>query len=218
MKMFNSSDIKKEYNTSSQTTDKEYEKVKWGSEASMINRFKLAESLVDFKHLDKVLDVGCGTGTFIRYLLKSYNFHRIKGIDISDNLIEYCNTNRVKNEEFTCTDLLDLDNEEQFDFISLIGVLQKTNHEVSIIFNKLHTLLTPHGIVFLTTKNIMWDKFTTGELSPETDHNWFVPQEIEQSILDSGFFIIQVNGFIPADNQIVPFNQSHSFFILAGKK
>ena len=27
MKMFNSSDIKKEYNTSSQTTDKEYEKV-----------------------------------------------------------------------------------------------------------------------------------------------------------------------------------------------
>ena len=48
---------------------------------------------------------------------------------------------------------------DSFDFISLIGVLQKTSVLPGVMIERISTLLQRGGHCFITTKNIQWNKF-----------------------------------------------------------
>jgi hypothetical protein len=69
----------------------------------------------------------------------------------------------------------------------------------------------------LTTKNIAWEKFTSGELRPDPDHNWFDPEEIRLALIETGFRILDYQGLLPREGKLVEIEQSHSI-IIRGEK
>lgn len=219
MKTYNRKAIENEYDDAS-GFNMEYQKVKWGSNEKMYNRFKLALHLIDFKKVDRWLDVGTGTGAFQSIICPLYPEIKVTGIDISSNLIDFAtkrNDFEHKNVEFSKQDFLEFRG-ERFDLITCIGVLQKTNMNLSAFFNHSYKKLNVEGYLFLDTKNIKWNKFKNPDFKPEESHQWFNPADLIREAKNSGFKEIEVNGFIPGKNKIVKQNDSHTIFIKAKKK
>ena len=71
--------------------------------------------------------------------------------------------------------------------------------------------------VGLTTKHIGWNAFNDGKLLPEKNHSWFDYNEIKKILLDLKIVITMANGFMPHENEIVPFENAHTFFIIGIK-
>jgi len=211
---FTREQIAAEYNAQFSSTEQEFDMVKWGSNDGMYNRFRLMESLVDFPSVRNFLDIGCGTGAFIRYLCDRYRFENIVGIDISDKLITYCEEHKADNEHYFNCDISAFRYSVLFDAVSLIGVLQKSNVSPKIILKCISALMAPHGVLFFTTKNVSWEKFKEPGFLPESDHMWFRPEELEDYLVESRFRILSKGGFLPRENQIVGLNESHSVFYL----
>lgn len=215
--MYKKQEIISEYNLSASKNTTEFQKVKWGSEQSMLNRFELAKMKIEFNNLVSFLDIGCGTGAFIRQITTKYNLKTIVGIDISDKLIEYCTINAVKNEKYICSDILEFDYNRYFDAITMIGILQKTNHDIELIFSKIFDLLEQNGLFFFTTKNLNWSKFKEPNFFPEKSHHWFNSSDLERVISKTGFSLVDKGGFLPNENKIVEMNDSHTIFYLLQK-
>jgi SAM-dependent methyltransferase len=60
-----------------------------------------------FDQKDLVIDLGCSVGNVSR--LFSTRVQRVIGIDINQKFIEFCEVNKLDNEEFICSDLLGMD-------------------------------------------------------------------------------------------------------------
>lgn len=218
VKQYNADHIQQEFNEASHHQE-EYKRVKWGSQESMENRFSLALSIINFKNIKKCLDIGCGTGRFFERIVQLYPNLNLTGIDISENLINqafYKDFNGA-NISFHCADFNFTQQKSNYDLITMIGVLQKTNDEPKNIFQKSFNILNKNGKIFIITKNLSWEKFTSGELAPEPLHNWFKADDIIKDIQNAGFKVIETNGFIPKENKIVDLNQSHTFYIYGEK-
>lgn len=90
----------------------------WYSEIHELN-FLIHENFKKYlkskSDINKVLEIGCGTGI---YPIKNKElFHKIKytGIDISETSIEYCKKN--SNFNFICGDFLKMDLKEHYDLV-----------------------------------------------------------------------------------------------------
>ncbi|MGS0674673.1 class I SAM-dependent DNA methyltransferase [Shewanella sp. 125m-1] len=56
---------------------------------------------------DSMVDLGCSVGDVSR--LFSYRVKNVLGVDINQEFIDFCESNKVSNETFICTDILSLD-------------------------------------------------------------------------------------------------------------
>jgi len=90
----------------------------WYSEIHDLN-YLIHENFIEYlkskTDINKVLEIGCGTGI---YPIKNKElFHKIKytGIDISETSIEYCKQN--SNFNFICGDFLKMDLKEHYDLV-----------------------------------------------------------------------------------------------------
>ena len=216
MMKFNKSDIIDEYNQSCSSNDEEYKKAKWGSDDSMKNRFLLFEKLIDSSEINNLLDVGCGTGSFIRQIKNKFPQVEMFGVDISDNMISFCKT-ADPSGNYSCCDFIELKYKDYFDVITMFGLLQKTNHTLEEIFSYLSKLANYSGKILFTSKNLSWKNFTSNKMVPEKDHNWFYPSQVEEILNNNKFKIISSGGFIPDKNKIVKFEDSHTFYYLVQK-
>lgn len=212
---YSKEEIKEEYNSAASASS-EHEMVKWGSEDSMMNRFRLVLDKIDFSTVSIWLDVGCGTGAFQQMVYSSQN-NPPDGIaiDISDRLIKFAEERVAHpNCEFRCEDFLSLE-ETTVDLITAIGVLQKTNIPVDEFFMRSYELLSDGGKIFVDTKHLGWEKFDQPDFSPEPSHRWFDIEDITVPAEEVGFEILEVGGFLPRENRIVSPEKSHSIFLIA---
>ncbi|WP_303872049.1 bifunctional 2-polyprenyl-6-hydroxyphenol methylase/3-demethylubiquinol 3-O-methyltransferase UbiG [Acetobacterium wieringae] len=99
----------------------------------------------------KILDLGCGPGLYAERLSKKG--HRVTGVDISKNSIDYAIAQREKNHsaiEYINGDYLKLEIEGEFDFVMMIycdfGVL--VPEERLALIKKIQRFLKPGGVFF----------------------------------------------------------------------
>lgn len=219
MSKFKRAEIEKEYNEAAKSLE-EFEMVKWGSEEKMNSRFNLVIECLDFNSIIKWLDVGSGTGKFQEVVKSKFPQVEAVGIDISNELIKYSSSKsffkQFENIKFYKKDFLEFE-ESEFDLLTSIGVLQKTNIPLKDFFIKAYKILKKNGILFLDTKNINWEEFSKPEFFPEDSHDWFEVKELEHYASLAGFKNITTQGFIPGESRIVKANQSHTIFLTATK-
>ncbi len=69
-------------------------------EQSQAEEFSLERELsgIDLRHVQKVLDAGCGSGVLCRYLEEKYPALNIYGCDISHNSLKHCRQHGLKSD------------------------------------------------------------------------------------------------------------------------
>ena len=88
---------------------------------SMIDRFNLTKEYIQNSNIKTILDAGCGTGRYSFYFgSKNYD---VTGIDISEKMIEFCNSSKDKTENtnFVKTSLENFTSEKNIDAIICLG-------------------------------------------------------------------------------------------------
>lgn len=97
---------------------------------------------------DSALDIGCGTGDFIKLLSPKCN--HVMGIELSENMIEASKMNLKgqSNVCLKCQDILSVDfNENSFDFIVSIATFHHIPYET--ILKKCKKWLSPKGTLVI---------------------------------------------------------------------
>lgn len=93
------------------------------------------------------LEIGCGAGSDLRYIIKNFNFNNFYAVDLGKNIYELSLIKNFKNIFFCRCDCKNLPFENNsFDFIYSYGVFHHTkNYNQSIIEAK--RVLKPNGIL-----------------------------------------------------------------------
>ena len=97
------------------------------------------------------LDYACGPGT----LIGKYSNSISTGVDLSKKQIEYAKKNYFEKGTFLTTNEFNFeDYEDQYDVITLLGLIEFLNNdEINNLFVKLNKLLKNEGKIVLTTPN-----------------------------------------------------------------
>lgn len=96
---------------------------------------------------NKILDIGCGTGTLSNYL--SYLGYDVTGVDFAENMISIARE-LVPNAKFIVSDIGSLELNDKFDGIVLARFLIHFSKEENIkILNKLHHFMNPDASLFI---------------------------------------------------------------------
>jgi ubiquinone/menaquinone biosynthesis C-methylase UbiE len=213
----NKSEVIERYKRSSGALE-DFEKGLWGSEQSMLSRFRLAHELVSWAEISRWIDVGCGVGRLFSFIdTKGIEVSERIGLEISPEMLEQARQRRfVGSVEFHHGDVEDLsESYRNADLITLIGVLQLCGCNPSTVITECAKSLNIGGQLFLTTKNIGWDKFQEPSFHPAEDHIWFRHGHIYHLLESVGFRILQSGGLIPKTDKRVSINQSHTMYFLA---
>ncbi len=193
----------------------EFEKLNWGSQEGMMNRFELAMRELPFDRAKTWLDVGCGTGAFQAIAAKAFPNISAKAIDISKKLLDVARSrDDVEGARFAREDFLEI-KDETFDLLTCIGVLQKTTFTPQEFFEHARESLAPKGRVLLDTKNAGWKRFEEPGFHPESGHQWFEPEDLVSAATDAGLVVLKVRGFLPRENKVVDPGDSHTVFLIA---
>jgi len=118
----------------------------------------LKDLSASFERRISVLDVGCGTGRYFHCL---QNVERLLGLDISQSMLDQA-MNPVKKDEIrigeislSCADIFEVSLPPgSYDLIFSIGVLGEDAPFNLQLCNKLHSLLTRGGRLFITIADI----------------------------------------------------------------
>lgn len=217
MKTYNTDSIIEQYDESSSFSE-DYQRNRWGSQASMLNRMKLVLSFIPFGQKKNWLDIGCGSGVFQQLVSRSGYSIQSTGIDISTGMLEQARQKAVSNTRFIQADFQHY-TEGCYDVITCLGVLQKTNFNLNQFFSNCDRLLTQEGTLFVSTKNRGWIEFNKPESKPCNVHQWFDKHEIENAMQqNSSLIIISAGGFLPAENLKVTLQESHDMYFIIGRK
>jgi len=212
-------EISSEYRSSSQSSEN-YQKVKWGSQAGMFNRFQLAIKQIDWQDVNSWLDVGCGTGDLLKEVEKEHKIDSFSGVDLTDSLIELSKFYHYNtcNVSFRCQNFLEPISNEPFDLVTCIGVLHKCGISLRKAISRLAELTKRNGQLFITTKNRDWVRFNEPCYVPYPGHHWFHLKDIQTAFFQSGLKIIKMEGFEPRiQGKLGSPCEMHSIYVLAKK-
>jgi len=145
----------------------DFEKVGWGSLESQIKRFDIFSEIGDLNNCS-ILDIGCGTGAFYKYLNSKYDDIYYTGTDINENMVKIAKET-FSEATFLCTDILNnAENKiknKKFDYVFLSGALNLSinNHEL-IVNNMMRKMFDLSNIgIALNFLSIYADFFSEGE-------------------------------------------------------
>jgi SAM-dependent methyltransferase len=160
------------------------------------------------KNTDKILDLGCGTGTVLIKLLKS-GFD-VDGIDLSDEMLlatqnklkaEYLSTNLYQDDmkEFSINDEYNI----IFSFLDSINYITSKKDLEKTFKNVFHALKTDGYFIFdihsINKVLNVFDGYSYGENLEDFSYIWntFVETKTDHAILyhELTFFIKEKNGF-----------------------
>ena len=119
---------------------------------------------------DKILDLACGTGTFLTMLCLN-GYKNVSGLDLSDEIIEIANEKRKINRlniDFYVEDMMSFKVAEKQDvitcFFDLVNFLKDKN-EIKKLFNAVYNALKPNGY-------FIFDVFSKEMLKEYTDNKY----------------------------------------------
>lgn len=93
----------------------------------------------------KVLEVGCGTGHWTKYLVDSQKFNEIIAIDISEAMLEIARKKITNKVRFDLADIEKLPfNNCDFDVIVAITVMEFVS-DIALAFEEIYRVLKPGG-------------------------------------------------------------------------
>ncbi len=159
---------------------------------------------------DRVLDIGCGTGTQCDDFAGSVK--QVTGIDISSKLLAIAEQRRaereIENVEFIETTVFDERFEPGcFDVVTAFYVLHFCE-DIDEFVRRVHTLLTPDGLFVVETvcmgeKTRIAGKFLrlAGQLGFMPLINLLTTRQIEQALERAGFSIIEKTKFSEINNE-----------------
>jgi len=118
--------------------------------SSFLGDIRNDEYKISFKYLkncNRILDVGCGSGTFI-----SLSPSTIEGIDINVENVEYCNSKGLKSVTGDCRQIPFEDS--TFDGVHFSHVLQVMSPDDAVkTIRELARVVKPGGLIVITTLN-----------------------------------------------------------------
>lgn len=105
---------------------------------------------IESNGIERILDIGCGTGNYTRLLREKFPASRIKAIDISPRMIEVAR-NKLKDDgiEFVIADGEKMDSEERFGLISSNASFQWFD-DLGNALRMYKTLLDGGGIILFS--------------------------------------------------------------------
>lgn len=154
----------------------------------------------------KLLDVGCGPGTFIGTLANTEI--DCTGIDIAPDQIDYAVNNYGRdNARFKCValDTFSQNSSDRFDVITFVEVLEHLPDHIAISMLKTaRCLLAPGGKILITTPNYhsAWPivEFLVnriGEVRYEEQHiNRYGAKKLESHLISSGYEAGDMSSFM----------------------
>lgn len=152
---------------------------------------------------DRVLDIGCGPGTFLGNLI---SFAKGVGIDISNSQIDYAN----KHYQSEICSFKSFDgnrcpyDDATFDVVTLVEVIEHLTPEtVENLLMEAFRVLKPEGRLFLSTPNYgsLWPLLEkvvnrNAEVTYEEQHiNLYKRNRLRQEIIAVGFKQVEVRAY-----------------------
>lgn len=127
----------------------QYSLIEWGN----ATKWYIKNLLPNDKNA-KILDLGCGTGTFLK-VLETMGYENVTGVDLSESqtkvAIKECNSSKV-----ICQSVFEFfnENDEQFDLITGFDFIEHLNKdEILNLLNILKNSLKYNGRVIFQTPN-----------------------------------------------------------------
>ena len=153
-----------------------------------LNHFIKYYKKIRYKHNKpfKILDLGCGPGTYLHEILKENNEDQIIGIDYSHEMLVF-GRSEYKLRNIICADaqyLPIIDN--SFELVYCMGVLQ-SGADPERIINSIYQILKPAGICFLNTLSSSFRIRACPKMLVS-----YAPSEIKNVFERTGFKQVQV--------------------------
>ena len=173
---------------SHQTENKSIINILYGFARTIMLRYKFKQLKPFVKPLDRLLDIGCGTGSFLSFMKKK-NFN-VFGIEKNTTALEICAKKKLK----VFNSLESLPN-KAFDIISLWHVLEHLPQPEEVIA-KIHDLLTSKGVLIVAVPNFSsHDRLHYKNNWAALDvprHLWhFTPEGLEKMFFSAGFKLLK---------------------------
>lgn len=108
------------------------------------------------KSFVNILDVGCSSGTLLKNVATLSDNPTLYGIEMNDNYRKFIvKTNLAKEDNITNSDINTFykNQEEKFDFISIVHVLEHLKYPAKAI-KSIHSLLNGGGIMYIEVPNL----------------------------------------------------------------
>lgn len=140
----------------------------------------------------KLIDVGCGTGRFLRFCKDNYSLE-LFALDVYDDLVASV-SDAVPTENIFLVDSFEsADIRKKFDLVTLWGVLEHCRSPHKIL-SKCHDYSEDDGMVFVLIPNIHSRArkllgIYTPTLNPREHINFFTPKSMEQVASACGFSV-----------------------------
>jgi len=176
-----------------------------------INYYK--KNLLPFLPEDKeiaILDVGCGYGLAL-YALRKLGYKNLKGIDISPQQVKVGQSKGLNIEWVEDTNHWLIKNQNKFDVILTLDVLEHIDFSYQISFLKaIHQSLKAYGSLLCTVPNASASFAARWRYIDWTHRIGFTEHSLEFVLLNSGFKNVSVHE--------IEFNQKPKYPFLIRKK
>jgi|TARA_B100001964_G_scaffold39744_1_gene43463 SAM-dependent methyltransferase len=164
------------------------------SNPTYINALKRIERIKEYDHCnDRLLDVGCATGIFLKAANASFKYSF--GIDISKYATDVAV--RELNVNVKCGTILDLNFSQQyFDVITMWDVIEHVK-DPSKYIDKISNIIRPGGLMILSTGNIESIMFKIQKkkwhlLIPPKHLFYFSPKTISMLLNNYGLRVLNI--------------------------
>jgi 2-polyprenyl-3-methyl-5-hydroxy-6-metoxy-1,4-benzoquinol methylase len=106
-----------------------------------------------FQSKELVLDIGCGRGEFIELLIE--NGVKVKGIDLNQDMVDFCREKGFDVERINVFDYLSTVNDNTFDGIFMAQVVEHlSTDELLNVVSMIYRVLKPGGLFVVETINV----------------------------------------------------------------
>jgi len=146
------------------------------------------------KQINDAIDIGCGLGAMLHYLINKYDCKNVIGIDISNEAIEYCKkniTNKVYNIDI---EGLVSSHEAMYDLVFMNDVLEHFDKDDGLKYLKLikKNIVRKGGMLVVTVPN-MGNPFAQNDMWHDFTHlSGYNSNSLEQVLKLAGFDDINV--------------------------
>ncbi len=148
-------------------------------------------------HQAEILEVGCGTGSFL-FFLRSEGYERVRGIDLGEEQITLARSLGIDDVEVADGLTYLADHPETYDLVVALDVLEHfTKDEVFAFLDRVLRALRPGGRVLLRTPNADSPYHTWIRYADFTHEVSFTPSSIRQVLRATGFGSIEVTPLEP---------------------